>query len=269
MMQNQQELFWKRIILLKESLKHKKIQQIPLSDECKAILLGSILGDGSLKISKSYRNARFSMRHSVSQEAYFYWKVKKLREISTDNAVHVQEPDGFSKKSKLHYQSRALISLTQLYEIVSADNKLKIQRRWLNHLTPLSLMIWWLDDGSIIGSGKKGVLCTDAFDLKSVQLLANYLAKVWKIHVRIGVIRRRRPDRNVPETEVYRLWFSCSELKKFLKLILPSIPVSQMIYKTMVLYKDPQLQQRWISEMKSALPQFEKEIDLLCQGPHT
>ena len=57
-------------------------------------------------------------------------------------------------------------------------------------MTPLSLAIWWLDDGSIIGNGRKGVLCTDGFDEESVHVLARYLEKVWGVyaHVRLLVV---------------------------------------------------------------------------------
>ena len=36
-----------------------------------AIILGSLLGDGSLKIHSGYKNARFSFRHSYKQQEYF------------------------------------------------------------------------------------------------------------------------------------------------------------------------------------------------------
>lgn len=47
---------------------------VSLSDQCKAIILGSILGDGSLKLNQGYANARFSFRHSVEQEGIFAGK---------------------------------------------------------------------------------------------------------------------------------------------------------------------------------------------------
>jgi len=34
-----------------------------------------------------------------------------------------------------------------------------------------------------------------------------------------------------------------------------------MVYKTVLIYKDSLFQQRWISEVRSALPQFSDTID--------
>ncbi|CAM6054590.1 unnamed protein product [Sphagnum tenellum] len=147
--------------------------------------------------------------------------------------------------------------------VTHKGTKLQIQRRWLNHLTPLSLAVWWCDDGSIISKGRKGVLCTDGFDESSVRLLSNYLRVAWGINTRVGVIKRQRKHGNYSqsECEYYRLWFSTSELQKWLRIIMPHIPVASMVRKVMLIYKRSDFQQRWISEVREALPQFAAQID--------
>lgn len=231
---------------------------MPLSDQTKEIIFGSLLGDGSLKIHKGYRNARFSFRHSESQFEYFLWKANNLNEISSSKKIFLQKNDGgFSKKNKLRYQSKALESLTEIFDLTTKHNKLRIRRKWLNQMTALSLAIWWLDDGSLISNSRKGVFCTDGFDKKSVKILAQYLDKVWDIHTHIGTVTDKREGRN---KEYYRLWIrSTDELKKFLRIILPHIPVSSMLYKALLLYKDQCLQQRWISEVEKST-NFSKKI---------
>ena len=226
-----------------------------LSDQCKEIILGSLLGDGSLRIHKPYKNARFSFRHSILQKEYFDWKVKRLTEISSQNNVWEQKADGFGG-DKLRYQSLAIESLTEVYRQTHKNNNLTIKRKWLNLLTPLSLAIWWLDDGSIVGNGRKGVFCTDPFPLEEQKILSKYLLKVWGVSIKIGKITR---NRNGIIKEYYRLWFrSTEELKKFLIIILPFIQVPTMLPKVLILYKDSQLQQRWISEV-SKLTKFSIE----------
>jgi len=163
-----------------------------LSDRCREIILGSLLGDGSLRIHKPYKNARFSFRHSVHQKEYFDWKVNQLREVSSQNNVWKQKADGFGGE-KMRFQSLALESLTEIYRLTHQhDHRLVVRRKWLNLLTPLSLAVWWLDDGSIIANGRKGVLCTDPIPIEEQKLLAKYLLKVWGINVKIGKITRVR-----------------------------------------------------------------------------
>ncbi len=217
-----------------------------LSDRCKEIVLGSLLGDGSLKIQKPYKNARFSFRHSVQQQDYFFWKVEQLKEISGEKCWWKQMPNGYGGEM-LRYQSLALEQLTELYQLTHKQNRFIIKRKWLNQLTPLALAVWWLDDGSLIGNGKRGVFCTDPFPLEEQKIAARYLLKVWNIKVTIAKIVR---ERNGEKREYYRLWLrSSEELKKFLRIILPQVPVAAMLPKVLILYKDSQLQQRWISEV--------------------
>ena len=53
--------------------------------------------------------------------------------------------------------------------------KVYITRKFLNLLTPTSLLFWYIDDGSMIkGSGNAIVLCTDFFSLSE-----NKAIKIW------------------------------------------------------------------------------------------
>lgn len=218
----------------------------PLSETTQAIIYGSVLGDGSLKIHQPYINARFSFRHSIIQKEYFLWKVNQLSQISSDKAVWQQgtdsKPDGWGT-IKFRYQSQALPQLTEMYNLIHPHKKFQIRRKWLNRMTPLSLAIWWQDDGSIIANGRKGVLCTDGFKPEEVKLLQQYLFKVWKIQTTASPVTKTKPDR-------MRLWFrSTEQLQNFLRIILPYIKVESMLSKCILLYHDLQLQQRWISEI--------------------
>lgn len=242
---------------MRPNLSKKQLSQISLSESCKAIILGSLLGDGSLKLYKPYKNARFWIRHSWIQKEYWDWKIARLSEINTKQSNQVQSPTGYSKQKKLLFQSAALEKLTQIYNITYKNNRLYIKRKWLNHMSTLSLAIWWLDDGSIIGNGKRGVFCTDAFSKKDHQLLQRYLHISWKINTKLGILNREYKGHT---KQIYRLYLNNQALKKFLVLIMPYAPIPSMIYKYCILYKDPNLQERWISEMLVAFPDWETNI---------
>lgn len=222
------------------------MKQSFLSDKCKEIILGSLLGDGSLKINEHYKNPRFSFRHSIKQREYFFWKVNQLKEISGEKCWWEQEKNGLGD-IMFRYQSIATDILMDLYKLTQKNNRLIIRRKWLNQLTPLSLAVWWLDDGSLITNSRRGVICTDPFSYDEQKLLAHYLLKVWGIRVHIGKIKRMYDGKI---KEYYRLWIrSSEELMKLMKLILPYVKVSSMLPKVLFLYKNFDLQQRWISEV--------------------
>lgn len=240
----------------------KRYQKVPLSDRTKEVILGTLLGDGSLKKQKKYANVRIQFRHSEKDSDYFFWKAEQLQEVAGSKSINLQKPDGYSKNNKLRFLGRALPALTQLHELTYKKNTLRIRRMWLNNMTPLSLAVWWCDDGSLIGEGgRKGVFCTDGFDEKSVRILAQYMDKVWGIRTTVTSVGRRRDSTQ----EIYwRLWIpSTEELKKFLRIIIPYIPVEGMLRKVLLLYKDSQFQQRWISEVVS-LSIFSEEVILIA-----
>jgi len=231
---------------------------VPLSNRTKEIVLGSLLGDGSLKIHEPYRNARFSFRHSVGQETYFDWKKNQLNEISSQKCAWLQKADSksYSRKAKFRFQSLALESLSELFDLTSKKGRLRVRRKWLNMLSPLSLAIWWMDDGSIISNGRKGVICTDGFNEKAVKTLAKYLQTVWNVKAHVATVKKPQDGK---KENYFRLWLrSTEELKKFLRIILPHINVEQMLPKAILLYTDDQLQQRWISEIEQ-LSNFSRE----------
>lgn len=224
-------------------------------DHCRDIILGSLLGDGSLKIHASYKNARFSFRHSINQKDYFWWKVKQLETISSNHCVWAQKPSGFGG-NKLRYQSRVLEYLTKLYRLTHENDVLQMNQTWLQLLSPLSLAVWWLDDGSLIVNTRKGVFCTDGFTKQNVAALARHLNKTWNIQTHVV---ENRPKQ-------YRLRiYSTFELKKFLRIILPYIPIAAMLSKVLLLYKDPLPQQRWISEICSLTSFSKQEVSMSLQ----
>lgn len=207
----------------KNLCKVKLFDQISLSDCCKSVILGSILGDGSLKKYKGQKNPRLSIRHSIINKEYLLWKMEFLTELNSPKSLLTQDPHGFSKNEKLLYQSKCHEELNKLYNLTYKNNQLAIQRKWLNRLTPLSLAVWWCDDGSLIGNRKKGVLCTDGFDEKSVILLSRYLLKVWDIKTRVGNVKKVYKGK---EKLYPRIWISTNELKKFIEIIKDHVPTS-------------------------------------------
>jgi hypothetical protein len=237
----------------------------------KPILIGMLIGDGSVKKHKNYVNARFSFKHSIKQKEYFFWKVLKLKEISSKKCFWPQQNNSLINSKQvssntIRYQSRAIPFITTLYELThkrSHKGRIRIWRKWLNELNQESIAIWWLDDGSIVANTRQGVFCTDSFELRDVKLLKAYLKTVWNISTQIHPVRSKGHIRRTKEgTECYRLWIrSREDLKRFIRLIAPHVPVKSMLYKCLLIYKDPQLQQRWISEMVTLSRFDEKTIN--------
>ena len=239
----------------------KQFYQIDLTGRTKQILLGGILGDGSLKIAKHYKNARYCERHSIKQKGYLNWKFSMLKpELQGSLSVSLEDSKSFSTHKKIIYQSRVSPSLTQLHHLTHQNNQKNIRRRWLNNLDALALAVWWCDDGNLNAHARQGVFCSDGFSYEEHTILARYLQTDWHIYCKI--IKHKKPlgyD--------YRLQLDRKNLDSFLTLILPHMPVPSMIYKVMPCYGDLESQQRWISKVQACLPQFQESIETYYNVP--
>ena len=238
------------------NLARKRLANISLSNTESSVILGGLLGDGSLKLYSGYKNARYSMRHSSVHSAYFWHKCELLKNCSTPKSAAESKPDGWSKRKKLRFQSAALAALTEIWKVTHKNNAIVVRRVWLNHLTAHSLAIWWFDDGSIVGGGRRGVLCTDGFTKSECEILKKYLFVVWKVTVRLGPVKESgRGGAKLPNPRIYyRLWLATSQLQKFLQIVIPYLPTVDLIYKCKLKYKSVNFQERWISQIEPHCP---------------
>ena len=234
------------------NLSRKQISKISLSQECKSIIFGSVLGGGSLKLTPGFDNARLTIKHTTPQADYMNWIAPKLWEIAAPKSLSERPASGFSKHNKLVFQSAAKPQLTDLWKLMGKNN-LIVRRSWLNHMTELSLAVWWFDDGSITSNYRKGVICTDNFHVDFCRILAQYLEVSWGISCKVRP-KSSAPARPGRENLDCRLYLSNTQVKKLLCLILPYAETPFMVKKCLLIYKNIDFQQRWISQMKKLLP---------------
>lgn len=253
-----------------QTIQREKEQWEKLSDRVRALLIGLALGDGSVKVNKGYKNARMQFRHSINQTEYFMWKRDILRaEVSVDKTSHagnkdttLQEKTGDKEygTQKWRYCSQAHEALTYLNRLTYEGSSRVIRRSTLNMMTPLSLAVMWLDNGSLVANGRQGVICTDAYTEEEVKILGQYIKVVWGIETTAYIVKEEgKPKLKKDGAERWRLRISTREdLEKWLKLIMPHVEVKAMIKKIMLRWPDAERQQRWISEI-AELTKFTRE----------
>lgn len=219
-------------------------------------MLGSLLGDASIGIQPKGVTPRLQMRHSITQRHWFYAKARVWHRFASPKAIHLQKPDGYSKRCKLHFQSLSQPALLSVYK---RTHKNGLTRAWLKKITPRALMVWWLDDGSLIGKGRrKGRWNTQGFHKRGTTFLVEFLAKKYQIKsVVASYVYKKNKKR------YYYIYIQPLPLKRLLLLMLPFVTCKQMLYKFFLVYKNAAMQEHWITTMKTTLPQFSNEIDRL------
>ena len=197
-----------------------------LSDQQFELILGSLMGDGNLSPNRRGRNGtRFRMGHGAEQSEYLDWKASLLENISCSRTTNA--------KGAVFADFAPLPELGELYKAVYfGDGKRHLSWEYLKALTPLSLAVWYMDDGCFTvrskgaqertagGSGRIEI-CLAAIGEGSRERLISYLRDTYDLDVKLTI----RGARQVPV-----LQFTTEASARFQELIAPYVHPS-MEYK--------------------------------------
>ncbi|MDR7303119.1 intein-containing recombinase RecA [Haloactinomyces albus] len=203
-----------------------------LGDQQWQVVLGSLMGDGSLSPNQRDRHGvRFRTGHGAQQTAYLDWKTELLGNVAhsrTENTKGAAFAD-FTPLPELH----------ELYEAVYfGDGKKHLSWDYLKALTPLALAVWYMDDGCFTlrskraqerthgGSGRIEI-CLEAMSPGSRERIVEYLRDTHDLDVKLT---------NRGQRGVSVLQFSTAATAKFQELIAPYVHPS-MEYKLLSRYR--------------------------------
>ena len=108
-----------------------------------SIIIGSLFGDGYLRIVPNRKNALFEVNHSFAQKEYVDWKYEMLKSICRS------EPKmraGNGNRIAYRFNTRQVPELTELYGTFYRNGKKIIPNNI--RLDPIMLAVWFMDDGS-------------------------------------------------------------------------------------------------------------------------
>ncbi len=111
-----------------------------LTEEQKDILIGVILGDGAMR---KKTHALLEINHSYRQKEYVDWLYQKFK-----NFISTQPKLRKTNGNRIAYRftTKSLPQFTQYYEIFFKERRKSIPTSF--NLKPLTLAIWYMDDGS-------------------------------------------------------------------------------------------------------------------------
>jgi len=208
------------------------LQAVPelLSSRQWEVLLGGLMGDGALSPTRSGNGARFRWGHGAKQVDYGDWKASMFANVRVSRSTNA--------RGAVFHDVQPLAELAGLRDAVYMGGKKVLSDDYLKQLTPLSLAIWYQDDGTFAvrakglqertrdGSGRSEI-CVAAFDDGSQVRLQSYLADTWGIHARLSP----KGARQIPF-----LTFPKDETAKLHALIAPFVHPS-MEYKLLPRYR--------------------------------
>jgi recombination protein RecA len=208
------------------------LQSVPhrLSDFQREVVLGGLMGDGALSPTPSGHGARFRFGHGPKQSDYCDWKASLFENVGVSRSANTQGAT-FCDVSPLP-------ELGELRRAVYIEGRKVFSHDYLKQLTPLSLAVWYMDDGGFTirakglqertrdGSGRSEI-CVQAMEPTTRQRLADHLADTWGIRPKL-IYRGQR--------QLAFLVFPKDETAKLHALVAPFVHPS-MEYKLLPRYR--------------------------------
>jgi predicted transcriptional regulator len=202
----------KQIEEYKKTLKFTKKQ--------KEILIGLILGDGHLETLNNGKTYRLKVEHSLKQREYLDWLYLNFKEW-INKTPEVRKRTSLGKIVETYGFTTYTSGILRFYAQQFYQNKKKIIPKMIDKIiTPQSLAIWFMDDGSIKSKAHKAlVIHTHGYSKNDLLLITKVLEK--KFGLKIGLQK---------QYDKWRLYIFSESVDNFKKIILPYI-LPSMQYK--------------------------------------
>ena len=194
------------------------LRAVPFTPRQKEIALGSLLGDAYLR--PSGRSYCLSFTHGQRQKTYLEWKRAEFDNYVVTKELYRATRDFHGNAPTYSFSTITHPYLLELRALCYPEGKKRVTDQWLEQLTPLSLAVWYLDDGSLNRRYGTVTLCTNSFSYDEHLLMREFFRS------RFGIDARIEPRRNGQ----FSLRINASQSKAFRALVAPHVP-DCMMYK--------------------------------------
>lgn len=169
-------------LVIPTSLQARRNLYLSLTERQKDILIGCVLGDAYIAHSGKIR-----IEQSVRQKAYVDWKYNELKSLAYPSLpreiIHKIKATGREYRS-IFFDLRQYF---RLWRSIFYKEKKKVFPENLL-LTPLSIAVWYMDDGC--WTGKKCIISIESFDEENGRNIQKAFHRQFSIETVIGKNRK-------------------------------------------------------------------------------
>lgn len=198
----------------------QKKLNLELTKDQFSLIVGSLLGDGTMRIGQGAINANFKVEHGLMQKDLVMCKYKILKPwVFTEPKISYRyNVDGSKYEKSWWFRTVRHSKLTEIQKAFYPNGKKIIPQAmdvWLN----VPALAWWImDDGCY--SKSKIDISTYSFTLAEIKKLLKL------INYKFSVAGKYFKDRD----KGFRMYFNTVETKKLIPLVEPFI-IDSMRYK--------------------------------------
>ena len=199
---------------------------LALSKDQQDVLVGTILGDGNIRILK--KEAFLTVSHSEKQKDYVFWKYNIFRNwVLTKPRKEVRQYYKNREKQLTSWRFSTIShsEITKYFNLFYPKNRKIVPSQIQSILiSPLSLAVWYMDDGSRKPYGRGAFLHTESFSVSDQRKLIKGLKKNFSIVARLSSAGLSKGKR------LFRLYITAKSFSIFRNLVLPYM-LPSMQYK--------------------------------------
>lgn len=171
----QQKMHSNQLERYKQSLRLTRFQ--------KQVLVGSILGDGSLALMPNGKSARLRIEQSYSHRDYVDWLYGVFHNWTNKNPKLVNRTVWGKIYSKYLFQTFSHPQLLDFHRMFYREKSKIIPLNIDKLLTPLAFTVWFMDDGSKKSNECNGrLICTHGFRLAEIKILVKTLLNKFRLN---------------------------------------------------------------------------------------
>jgi hypothetical protein len=144
---------------------------LTMTERQKQILIGMLLGDAHLERQRGALTARLKIEHSLAQSTYVEWKFKERRNwVRTPPRARVRRNRLGTTSTNIGFTTLSHVEFER-FRVKFYRDRRKVLPEELE-LTPLSMAVWFMDDGSRKSRQCRGLyLNTQSFTRAEVDFL--------------------------------------------------------------------------------------------------
>lgn len=199
---------------------------VSICEDTLSLINGSLLGDGymrnfSYKESSTSHNSKLCMKHSIKQKEYVLYKGELFKKFNYKVYFNKRKETSTIEGRKVCSESFTLctqnnVKFNEIRTLWYPNNFKRVPKEL--RLTPLTLAIWFMDDGSKHSSGY--YLHTQGFCFEDISFLKSLLKKDLDIESTIHKANSKQWFLYIPKKSVFL----------FNKIVFPYIN-NTMLYK--------------------------------------
>ena len=203
----------------------EKKRNLDLTPKQRSLIIGSLLGDGTMWLGKNNKNVNFKVEQGLAQKELVFWRYEILKPIvfTGPKISYRYRENGEKYQKSWWFRTISHPQLTEIYRTFYTGNGHKTGRKIVpdnieEMLDPFALANLIMDDGCY--NCKSIDISTYSFLLREIKILQSALKS------RYGIEIRYHKDRD----KGYRMRFSVENTEKLIKVIQPYF-ISSMEYK--------------------------------------